>query len=1363
MPKNPHPPRGGPKKPDTAANATNATSSASAVNKKGSKPENEPKQDGKSKGKNKEPVKDTPDSAEAPKKPDTRTLIGGASWTGKLPVNIWSEQCQKRKWDKPEYTMIRIPEGFISGVFLRTTNPKTQEKTQLPLFEIPKQFRPALAEPTAVEARHCAAALTLFRVCNKTNLHHMMPPKYRDLWKGTFLEIKADDETSGRAWMYQPDPFLALKEKQDEIAAAAKRREEIVKQKAKEELQPGIAKGGPGASRAKGWSKAPKVDMGKRTRREIERLIRQHAIWNPHGVELSGKGKAVVIEDVVKAGFRRAHVEEAAEICKDREEVLEWLLIHVPEDDLPKWSLPENYVAGVTVASADLKREAVVKRLAAAGYSTDLCQEALESCNGDESLAAAWLQQRLLSESADNRQAEQAVEALSLDDTWDEEQSVLESIFDNKYKKISDSAISVMLEPAGIDSRPVALHIRKPLTGYPSVLPSLSVHANLPAYIRLAILKRTLLHAKENLLGEPMVFHLVDWLENNISSIIEHPGRLSEVSAASSAGEATVSSMKARQNVRRLPNPVNWATGTDTSLRLFEQYRHRQSTPSQQSMLGKRRSLPAWQLREAIVHAVNSHQVTIISGETGSGKSTQSVQFILDDLIQRQLGEAANIICTQPRRISALGLADRVAEERCGKVGEEVGYIIRGESKFRAGTTKICFVTTGVLLRRLQTSGGKAEDVVASLTDVSHVVVDEVHERSLDTDFLLILLRDVLRQRRDLKVVLMSATLDAETFENYFRAVSSVAKIEIKGRTYPVTDYYLDDVLHITGFQQRDDDMDDLMAKESVVRTIQGMGMKINYDLIAQTVHSIDGELGSKEGGILIFLPGTVEIERTLQALRSVSGVYALPLHASLLPSEQKRVFPRAPQGLRKVIASTNVAETSITIEDIVAVIDTGRVKETSFDPQSNMVRLEEVWASRAACEQRRGRAGRVRAGKCYKLFTRNAEDRMAERPLPDIRRTPLEQLCLAVKAMGMSDVPSFLSNALTAPDSFAVEGAIGLLSRMGALEDGKLTALGRHLAMIPADLRCSKLLVYGTIFGCLEPCLTIAAALTVRSPFVSPQGKRDEAKAIKATFGQGYGDLIADLRAYEQYLNLRQKVSHKDMRMWCEDSFLSVNTLNDITSNRSQYLSSLKEIGLVPLTYASSTSSSSSLNAHASNAALTTALIAASFYPQSARIQFPEKKYTATSTGAIAQDPEARTIKYFIPTPSEERDERVFMHPSSTLFDAQSFPGSACFMSYFEKVATTKIFIRNVTPYNAYTALMFCGNIMLDTMGRGLVLDEDTKLRGWARIGALVNRLRILLDEVLARKVEDPALDVSGNDVVAAVRKLVEFDGLDR
>lgn len=1357
MPKNSHPSRGGPKKPAEATSIANNRSNNANSNKKGNKVDNELRQDGKGKGKSKESVKDSQTSEDALKKPDTRTLIGGASWTGKLPVNMWSEQTQKRKWDKPDYTTMKITEGFISSVILRSTHPKTQEKTQLPVFEIPRQFRASLAEPTAVEARHCAAALTLFRVCNRTQFHMMMPPKYKDLWKGTFQEIKADDESHGKAWMYQPDPFIAFKEMEDAIAAAAKRREEIAKQKAKEEAQPGLS-----PFRETGWSRAPKVDMSKQMRRDVERLVRQHAIWNPHKAVISKDGNEMVIQDVVQAGFRRAHVQEAAEICKDKEEMLEWLLIHVPEDDLPKWSLPENYIAGVSMMSGDLKREACLKRLAAAGYSNDLCEEALEVCDNDESKAAAWLQKQLLNEFEDLDRLSQTMSQVSLQDAWDDEQAVIQSIYDDRYQQISEVAINIQLEPEGVDVRPITLHARKPLKNYPSSLPSLAVSADLPAYIRLSILKRALLHAQDNFFGEPMIFNIVDWLEHNTSSIIDSPGRLTEVSTLSEESSTTLAVSRATS--RALPKPIQWISGTSTSLRLLEQYKARQLAPSQQAMLSKRQTLPAWQLREAIVDAVTAHQVTIISGETGSGKSTQSVQFILDDLLGRQLGEAANIICTQPRRISALGLADRVSDERCGKVGDEVGYIIRGESKFKQGITKICFVTTGVLLRRLQTNGGRAEDVVASLADVSHVVVDEVHERNLDTDFLLILLRDVLRRRRDLKVILMSATLDADVFEKYFECVGSVARIEIQGRTHPVEDFYLDDVIKMTGFQQQINEYGEEAIQESLARTIQGIGIKINYELIAQMVRSIDAGLGLEEGGILIFLPGTAEIDKLLQVLRSIPGIYALALHASLLPSEQRRVFPPAPNGLRKVIASTNVAETSITIEDIVAVIDSGRVKETSFDPQSNMVKLEEVWASKAACKQRRGRAGRVRAGKCYKLFTRNAEEKMADRPEPEIRRTPLEQLCLSVKAMGITDVPGFLANALTPPDGFAVGGALEFLRRVGALDDEELTALGRHMAMIPADLRCSKLLVYGSIFGCLEPCLTIAAALTIRSPFVSPQGKRDEAKAVKSTFAQGHGDLIADLRAYEQYTSLRQKFSNRDLRLWCEENFLSANTLNDITSNRSQYLSALKESGFIPLTYNISRGFSSPLNAQMENTSLIRALIAASFHPQSARIQFPEKKYTATSTGAIEQDPEARTIKYFTPsTLPDEKDERVFVHPSSTVFDAQSFPGNSCFMSFFEKVATSKVFIRNTTPFNAYTALLFCSDITLDTLGRGLVLDRCVKLRGWARIGALVNRLRILLDAVLARKVEDPALDVSENEVVGLVRRLVEFDGMDR
>ena len=603
----------------------------------------------------------------------------------------------------------------------------------------------------------------------------------------------------------------------------------------------------------------------------------------------------------------------------------------------------------------------------------------------------------------------------------------------------------------------------------------------------------------------------------------------------------------------------------------------------------------------------------------------------------------------------------------------------------------------------------------------------------------------------------MSATLDAEVFEEYFSSFS-IASVNIEGRTYPVEEYYLDDIIRLTGFNtgsRKVEESDEDNVDSSVASAIQGIGMKINYNLIASTVQAIDSGLGSQDGGILIFLPGTMEINSTLDTLRGFPNLHALPLHASLIPAEQRRVFTPAPKGKRKVVVATNVAETSITIEDIVAVIDCGRVKETSFDPQNNMVKLEEVWASRAACKQRKGRAGRVRAGVCYKLYTRNAEAKMAERPEPEIRRVPLEQLCLSVRAMGISDIPAFLASALTPPETLAVEGAVKLLSRMGALDGHELTALGKHLSMIPAELRCGKLMVYGATFGCLEACLTIAAILTVKSPFVSPQSKREELKAARLSFAPGHGDLICDLRAYEEWSLRRSSSNYRDAKLWCDQKYLSSRTLDDISSNRSQYLSSLKEAGFLPATYHSNTHAS--LNSQNSNTALIRALIAGAFNPQVARIDLPDKRYAPSVSGAVELDPEARTIKFF-----NQDNGRVFVHPSSTLFDAQVYPGGSVYLSYFNKMETKKLFIRELTPFNAYSLLLFSGPITLDTLGRGLIVDGWLRLRGWARIGVLVSRLRMMLDEVLARKIDDPLMDVGDDEVVAVVRKLVEFDGLD-
>ncbi|RYP20421.1 hypothetical protein DL765_002797 [Monosporascus sp. GIB2] len=1309
--------------------------------------------------------------ASGPPKPTVKQIIGGASWTGKLPVNLLSEHCQRQKWERPDYQSIKGKDGFSYFVKLSAKHPKTQEMQTLPPFKLPPDHIHLVTRSTPLEAKHAAATYALFRVCSMKRIDTTLPPDYKALWK-QFEELKKEDVKKGNAWLYDADPFATAKQRESDKAAAEKKRkeQEAIREKAKN--MPGAAglvlrsnaaeKGGGGTGGAnpmKGWTAVPKVEMGKKTRSQLEDLLRREAIWNPHGVKMSHAQKSAILKELTSSGFRKSHVEEAVEECKDREETLEWLLVHVPEDDLPRWALPESYSAGVSVAATqDLKREAAIKRLSQSGYSAELCRKVYGENDGDEGRTALALQHFLLS-SGDGADVPDAPDEPFISGTpeecWADEIESLGSVFGENFKRVSDDVCQIRIESVrngpqnNIDT---LVQIRKS-PRYPAEI-ILTILADLPSYIKLSLIKKALAYMNESLSEEPMkIYFAVDWIQQNVNHIIERPGKLRDISGVASTAAEVRTVAATRQKPARHPKPLAWVADP----RSREEWQRRQESAGFKEMLAQRQKLPAWQVRERLVATVAQNQVTIIAGETGSGKSTQSVQFILDDLYSKGFGTAANIICTQPRRISALGLADRVSDERCSQIGKEVGYSIRGENK-TSHETKITFVTTGVLLRRLQTSGGSTDDVVASLANVSHVVLDEVHERSLDTDFLLSIIRDVLKKRKDLKLVLMSATLDAATFKNYFATEGlEVGLVEIAGRTYPVEDYYLDDIIQITGFTVGNDrfrdegsfDSED-SAKDPVNKTIQRLGSRINYSLLLETAKAIDAELyhSNMKGGILIFLPGVAEINQTVNQLRSVSSLHVLPLHASLDTRDQRRVFASPPAGKRKVVVATNVAEPSITIDDIVAVIDTGRVKETSFDPQNNMRKLEETWASRAACKQRRGRARRVQAGKCYKLYTRNLEQQMAERPEPEIRRVPLEQLCLSVRAMGTRDVGGFLARTPTPPETTAVEGAVAMLRRMGALDGEELTALGRQLAVIPADLRCGKLMVYGAIFGCLDEAITIAAILSTRSPFVSPPpDRRDAARKARMRFSAGDGDLLTDLRAFLQWNAMAaDRVPQRQVRQFCDDSFLSYQTLTDIAATRVQYHSALAEIGIVP-----------PARPKAVPMALVRALTASAFTPQIARIQFPDKKFTASVSGAVELDPEARTIKYFT------RDNgRVFVHPSSTLFDSQGFSGGAAFVSYFSMISTSKIFIRDLTPFNAFTLLLFSGAIELDTLGRGLVVDGWLRLRGWARIGVLVSRLRGMVDNIIAMKVGDPQMDVQDNEVIRLVARLIEFDGLD-
>nr|XP_054764413.1 ATP-dependent DNA/RNA helicase DHX36-like [Lytechinus pictus] len=481
-----------------------------------------------------------------------------------------------------------------------------------------------------------------------------------------------------------------------------------------------------------------------------------------------------------------------------------------------------------------------------------------------------------------------------------------------------------------------------------------------------------------------------------------------------------------------------------------------------------RQKLPSFKMKDELLSLIRSNQVVVISGETGCGKTTQVPQFILDDYINRGQGSTCRVICTQPRRISAITVAERVAAERAERCGRDnsVGYQIRLENAFPRPQGCILYCTTGILLKWLE--GDKY------LKSVSHIVLDEVHERDLLCDFLLIILKELLPKRSDLKLILMSATLRAELFSDYF---NKAPMINIPGFTFGVTEYYLEDILEMTRYQpprpkttrnepvwvkykkgkkNREEEMEkeekdrkkfneylESMRgtySEQVVDCLSNMNHDvIDLDLTAELLRYIS--LQKPDGAILVFLPGWDQISKlhdklTSQTLFSSDRFVIIPLHSMMPTLNQKQVFERPPQGVRKIIIATNIAETSITIDDVVYVVNIGRVKETNFDFTNNIRTMKAEWVSKASAHQRRGRAGRVQDGICYHVYTQLKASEMEEYQVPEIKRTPLEELCLNIKTLKLGGVHPFISKAMEAPDIRAIQLAIQSLKQMRAFDD---------------------------------------------------------------------------------------------------------------------------------------------------------------------------------------------------------------------------------------------------------------------------------------------------------------------------------------
>ncbi|KAI4689919.1 uncharacterized protein J4E84_004100 [Alternaria hordeiaustralica] len=554
--------------------------------------------------------------------------------------------------------------------------------------------------------------------------------------------------------------------------------------------------------------------------------------------------------------------------------------------------------------------------------------------------------------------------------------------------------------------------------------------------------------------------------------------------------------------------------------------------------------LPIAQLKDQLLYTIETYPVTIVVGETGSGKTTQIPKFLLE---AGWCNGGKQIAITQPRRIACTSVAARVAEELGTPLGQQVGYSIRFEDVTSAAT-QVKFVTDGLLLREML--------VDPLLSRYSVIMVDEAHERSLSSDILLSLLKKVLRKREDLRVVVSSATLEAERFLDFFNPddgekVHGKSKEEfgyiigIEGRTYPVEIQYL---------QEPTNDY-----VEAAIDTV----MKIHEH--------------ESEGDILVFLTGREEIDDAIDKLgdriadmsSSKQKLMPLPLYAGLPTEDQNLIFTKPPQDTRRVVFSTNISEASLTIDGIVFVVDSGYVKLRAYNASLGIENLAVVPVSKASATQRAGRAGRTRPGKCFRLYPESVYESLEEATFPELARSNLAPVILQLLNLGITNVVRF--DYLSPPPSALVTRALDLLFSLGALDaHARLTKpLGTRMAELPLEPMLARALLKAAEpeFGCLSEMLTIAAMMTLQgNAFVSHDGGKKQLDAARRKFAVAEGDHLTLYNVYEAFVK-----AGMGNTSWCHSNSLNHKSLVKAVSVRKQLAAYLDRFGVKENVLASS------------------------------------------------------------------------------------------------------------------------------------------------------------------------------------------------
>eukprot|EP01113_Clastostelium_recurvatum_P030938 TRINITY_DN3814_c0_g2_i3.p1 TRINITY_DN3814_c0_g2~~TRINITY_DN3814_c0_g2_i3.p1 ORF type:complete len:927 (+),score=221.48 TRINITY_DN3814_c0_g2_i3:146-2926(+) len=560
---------------------------------------------------------------------------------------------------------------------------------------------------------------------------------------------------------------------------------------------------------------------------------------------------------------------------------------------------------------------------------------------------------------------------------------------------------------------------------------------------------------------------------------------------------------------------------TEALEREAKQAAEAQKRAKEMSMEETRKSLPIYPYREGLIKALQDYQIIVIVGETGSGKTTQIPQYLHEEGYTKR----GKVGCTQPRRVAAMSVAARVADEMNVRLGDDVGYSIRFED-CTSEKTKLQYMTDGMLVREFL----KEPD----LASYSCLMIDEAHERTLHTDVLFGLVKDVARFRPDLKLLISSATLDAEKFSAYF---DGAPIYNIPGRRYPVETLYT-----------KAPEADYLDA--SIVTVLQ--------------IHISQGP-----GDILVFLTGQDEVDTAAEILQQRTrglgtqvGELIIARIYSTLPSDlQAKIFEPTPPGARKVVLATNIAETSLTIDGIVYVIDPGFCKQKSYNPRTGMESLVVTPVSKASANQRMGRAGRVSPGKCFRLYTAWAfEHELEDNTIPEIQRTNLGNVVLLLKSMGINDLVHF--DFMDPPPAETLIRALEQLYALGALNDrGQLTKLGRKMAEFPLDPMLSKMIISSEKFKCVDEVMTICSMLSVNnSIFYRPKDKAVHADNARVNFNQPGGDHLTLLNVYNQWAETDYSTQ------WCFENFIQHRSMKRARDVREQLESLLERVEIEPV-----------------------------------------------------------------------------------------------------------------------------------------------------------------------------------------------------